>query len=191
MRPPIAVLEYSKTFSCKQAGVMQLIQEIKSSARWDLGKKCQSSGFSKLPLHPDYQLTTAHLFQQVAVLVTQEIRSLRIIGYVDSRAKKVDQLPSWVPDFSHTRNMHIEVPDPEKQNSFNASKYGSSSILDFAFEQDTLQLQGMRLATVSCLGQSLDQLTWGRHMSRTVRLLLSGPHTYFNGKSRIEAWWRT
>jgi hypothetical protein len=154
------------------------------------------SGFPKLALRPDYGLTSTQLYQQVTVLMVQETKSLKVLSFVEARGKRpaarIQGLPSWVPDFGRSGNLHIEVPrEAKKYCAFNASKYGSSSTLDFQFEQATLKLQGMRLATVTGLGQSRTQLEEGQFFERTMRILLGGPPTYFNGQLRIEAWWRT
>ena len=159
-----------------------------------LKRRCQLSGFPELSLRPDYGLTPAQLYQQVAVLMIEETTSLSILSSVEASANQqmTHNFPSWVPDFSLHGKAHIEVPEMARKHcAFNASKYGSSSILDFRIEQATLKLQGIRLAIVSSLGQSRTQLAEGRRFEKTVRVLRDGPPTYFNGQPRTEAWWRT
>jgi Heterokaryon incompatibility protein (HET) len=159
-------------------------------------KRCQQSRVQRLPLRPDYNLTAAHLYQQVTMLVIQETASLRILSRVHSTPTQatgqIDDLPSWVPNYSRVGQQHLEVPE-EIPNvcAFNASRCRPPSQLEFCFDQATLKLKGIKLATVSCLGQSLAELKAATAFEKTANVVLNNPCIYFNGQSRIEAWWRT
>ena len=56
---------------------------------------------------------------------------------------------------------------------------------------NTLILQSMRIATVSCLGQAEYQPGSGHDFEKTARMILNGTPVYKNTQSCVEAWWRT
>ena len=156
-----------------------------------LERRCELLGVEKLPLRPDYGLTAAQLYQQVTMLLISETRSLRILSLVNFIAKEnLLCLPSWVPDYSHSIKAHLQLPENvPKGCSFDASRKSPSS-LEFEFEQATLKLQSMRLATVSRVGQEKSDLGWEFNFERIARIILGAPCVDLNGQTHIEAFWR-
>jgi len=53
-----------------------------------------------LPVVPDYSMTVQEVYTAVAANLLGSMPLLTVLSYVDQRKKKIQDLPSWVPDFS-------------------------------------------------------------------------------------------
>jgi Heterokaryon incompatibility protein (HET) len=169
-----------------------------------LERQIQLNRAEELTLCADYRLTAAQVYHQTTVLHISESKSLNLLSFVQpvdaiSRVQLNDRringqggcLPSWVPDFSRYWSRHVEVPRKHRgTRPFNASG-DLSAKLEARFEQMSLRLSATKIDIVRSLGPLLDELTAGRGFEKAAKVVGGAPSVYFNGQSRIEAWWRS
>jgi heterokaryon incompatibility protein (HET) len=99
-------------------------------------------------LIPDYTISTKALYIKTTRVMIQSYGNLRILDHVeDESVRKMQDLPSWVPDFSVTLSA-ISLTNRLGRHVYKASK-GLEYIADHAgYDEETLRVSGFQLSVI-------------------------------------------
>jgi hypothetical protein len=153
-------------------------------------------GLDRPDIKPSYGNTStiATAFTQAAISIMRDCNHIGILTLVpDISVAKVQDLPSWVPDFT------VQGPNPiltlirsEEMASFNASGLESSDGGHFRIDGNELYLNAIQIGSIIAISEPCLDFTNKGHFELAAALLLKCPAVYGpTGQSRIEAFWRT
>ena len=135
-------------------------------------------------LRPDYRLPVHKVFIDVTREITTKTGSVSILSLVDHDSKQVPELPSWVPDYSASDTQVLAyVCGAKLYCAFNITQRSPQLMI----VDDTFFLCAMRWETI--VEMELPRGSFA--LQGKLNLCLQLPKTYFNGQTRVEAFWRT
>ncbi|KAL8837338.1 MAG: hypothetical protein Q9176_005756 [Flavoplaca citrina] len=139
-------------------------------------------------ISPDYRRTIPEVYLQATKLLLESAEDLLILStVVDRTHKEVDDLPSWVPDYSVTSTTGIWCAT---ERGYRPAK-GLQAYWHVGDASSSLSLCASRLDTISQVGESKHELMHERRGEKLLSIVANMKDAYMAGQSRIEALWRT
>jgi hypothetical protein len=125
-------------------------------------------------------------FARSCILQTNSLALLSSVG--DNSAQNVQDLPSWVPDYSTAGTG--DLPDMAVETRYDASK--KSPIKMAALQTaNVLGVFGYMWDTINDMSENITSMASGNiPFEADAKLLLQIDPIYANGQERIEAYWR-
>ncbi|KAI4268415.1 MAG: hypothetical protein LQ337_007853 [Flavoplaca oasis] len=137
---------------------------------------------------PDYRRTIPEVYLQATKLLLESAEDLLILStVVDRTHKEVDDLPSWVPDYSVTSTTGIWCAT---ERGYRPAK-GLQAYWHVGDASSSLSLCASRLDTISEVGESKHELMHERRGEKLLSIVANMKDAYVPGQSKIEALWRT
>jgi hypothetical protein len=152
-------------------------------------------------LRPDYTKPVKDVYHDALVHLLAGEDPLLFLHYAGLKEDRMPDLPSWIPDFALGRShCHQELRSPLIHSPYRAS--GSHSLPRAQVHEDTLYLQGIRVATISKVTSAYhrtpnmpDGGRFDAWHDEALHLAMDSVEdsisSYGNGQTRIEAFWRT
>jgi hypothetical protein len=148
-------------------------------------------------LKPDYSLSTGAAYTAMASLLLQNLPFLSALSYVEDKSiRRLEQLPSWVPDYSSERQVQPLILGSQ----FNASLAERDSSMSPSIISNRLYLHGACFDSVTSVAlaggndsayQDWQEPTCLAWLQSIFSLLLQLEPLYVTTESRLEVLWRT
>jgi hypothetical protein len=142
-------------------------------------------------------VTAAGVFTTATTTILEECKHLGVLGLKgDTSVNVVEDLPSWVPDYSVVGSnpicMAIQTAFPTNKDMINPSKYKIGDDIGLRVDGKRLYVKAVQVGTVSQVTNRCMDLHGNGHFEEFAALILQCPDTYApTGQPRIEALWRT
>lgn len=137
---------------------------------------------------PNYAATVASTFHQTALHILETSSNLLLLAYAEGeRFRKIDGLPSWVPDWSVRKGLGLAYTG---YRSFQADG-GRSRYAELRFDKRVLAIEISMLDKVSMIGETKESVLRTRQFPQWLAILASLQLVNSHGQTRKETFWRT
>ncbi|KAF6819012.1 ankyrin and het domain protein [Colletotrichum plurivorum] len=152
------------------------------------------SGRPRTELEPDYRecATPSGVFTDTAMFILEETKNLTLLtGVPDDAVKKIENIPSWVPDFSSSGPAaFLAMRWPAGEPYFDACRSEPAHIR--IVDDSVLHVKAFCIGAVSLLGEVYSELAVNGSFTQWADFLLQCDPVYEpTGQCRVEAFWRT
>ncbi|KAH0536279.1 hypothetical protein FGG08_006840 [Glutinoglossum americanum] len=151
----------------------------------------------RVPYHiqPDYNFNTQQVYTKASWATICEMADLNLFSLVeDASFRRLQNLPSWVPDYSVTPQTHPLSGSPRAaagEGRWNASD-GLRWEVPVQMNLLLLPVEGIRFDTIIEFAATAAEITDLHQMETLLDLLAHYPQSrYPNGGTPTEAFWRT
>lgn len=150
-------------------------------------KAAYQSGEYALPV-PDYVATTASVFHQTALHILATSDNLLLLAYAEGdRFRKIESLPSWVPDWSVRKGLGLAYTG---YTSFQADG-GRSRYAELRFDRRVLAIEVAMVDEVSMIGESKESVLRTGQFPQWLAIIASLQPVSSRGQTSKEVFWRT
>ncbi|KAF5614123.1 het-6-heterokaryon incompatibility [Fusarium subglutinans] len=146
-------------------------------------------------LRPDYRKSVVEVFRDVTLHLIRQ-GSLDILsGVEDVKFRQIQQLPSWVPDYSvhQVASILCMPPRPGWFTLYAAAVGRDVSVQHSPSNPNILTLSAYRVDAISKIGPAAEESIYNTLEKWASMVDFSAPYPITNGKSfpMIDAFWRT
>jgi len=143
----------------------------------------------KARLSPEYDhRSLTETYVSAAIQILHDSKDLLLLACAEGdECRNIAGLPSWVPDWSHSRVLGLGVTGYTRFSA--AGTYPRHMFIDEG--PLTLEVKGLKLDDISTAGESKAHVLHGNPAPTWRKILLAMPETYHTGQPRVEVFWRT
>jgi hypothetical protein len=148
-------------------------------------------------IEPNYQLSVEHVYATAAWATIREMADLNVLSLVEDSSfspRKVQNCPSWVPDYSVTPKQHPLIHNLRAAAGEERWKASNGLTFTAPIQEDLLLLpvDGIQVDIITTFAATEAEITNQQQLKTLLELLAQSIDvTYPSGSSPIEAFWRT